>query len=80
MLRRNYANTLIHLQSLDEAAAQLDAAEALEPDAPYLALRRAELAKARDERDEAARWAREALRRQPGWDEAEALQRWAAGE
>ncbi len=47
MLRRNYANSLINLGRLDEAAGQLDAVEALEPDAPYLALRQAELAKTR---------------------------------
>ncbi|MCX7853939.1 MAG: tetratricopeptide repeat protein [Caldilineales bacterium] len=41
MFRRDYAHQLITLGRLDEAAAQLDAAEALEPDAPYLALRRA---------------------------------------
>jgi len=76
MLRRNYANVLIALGRLDEAAAQLDAAEQLEPDAPYLALRRAELAKARGDRAEAARWAQEALRRRPGWEEAAALLAW----
>ncbi|HSN78216.1 MAG TPA: tetratricopeptide repeat protein, partial [Anaerolineae bacterium] len=79
MLRRNYANSLITLDRLDEAAGQLEAAEALEPDAPYLALRRAELAKARDDRAEAARWAEEALRRQPDWDEAQTLLDWARG-
>ena len=73
MLRRNYANTLIKLGRLDEAAAQLDAAEALEPDAAYLALRRAELAQARGDRAEALRWAQEALRRRPGWAEAEQI-------
>jgi hypothetical protein len=51
----------------------LDAAEALDPDALYLALRRAELAKARGDQPEAERWADEALRRQPDWDEAQAL-------
>jgi tetratricopeptide (TPR) repeat protein len=76
MWRRNYANTLIALGRLDEAAAQLDAAEALEPDAPYLALRRAELAKARGERAGAVEWAREALRRRPDWDEAQAVLDW----
>lgn len=78
MLRRNYANSLIALGRLDEAATQLAAAAELEPDAPYLALRRAELAKARGDRDEATRWATEALRRQPDWDEAQALLTWAA--
>ncbi len=79
MLRRNYANTLIALGRLEEAGAQLDAAEALEPDAPYLALRRAELAKARDDREAARRWAEEALRRRPDWDEAQAVLDWARG-
>ena len=41
MLRRNYANSLVALGRLDEAATQLDTAEALDPDSPYLALRRA---------------------------------------
>ena len=45
MLRRNYANSLIALGRLDEAASHLDTAETLDPDSPYLALRRAELAK-----------------------------------
>jgi tetratricopeptide (TPR) repeat protein len=73
MLRRNYANSLLALGRLDEAAAQLDAAEQLDPDAPYLALRRAELAQARGDRQEAGRWAQEALRRWPGWEEAQAV-------
>jgi len=77
MLRRNYANSLLVLGRLDEAAAQLDAAEGLEPDSPYLALRRAELAKARDDRETVVRWAQEALRRQPDWDEAQQLLDWA---
>jgi tetratricopeptide (TPR) repeat protein len=77
MLRRNYANSLLALGRLDEAAAQLDAAEALEPESPYLALRRAEVAKAREDRAEAARWAQEALRRQPDWAEAQAVLDWA---
>jgi hypothetical protein len=58
----------------------LDVAEQLEPEAPYLALRRAELAKARGDRTAAARWAQEALARQPGWDEAQALLAWASQE
>jgi len=45
----------------------------LEPDAAYLALRRAELAQARGDRAEALRWAQEALRRRPGWEEAEQI-------
>jgi tetratricopeptide (TPR) repeat protein len=77
MLRRNYANTLIHLGRLDQAAAQLDAAAALEPEAPYLALRRAELAKAHGQRSAARQWAQTALARQPGWDEAQAILTWA---
>jgi len=72
-LRRNYANSLINLARLDDAEVQLDAAEQLEPDAPYLALRRAELAKARGNRAETIRWAEEALRRNPDWDEAQKL-------
>jgi len=52
-LRRNYAEKLIKLKQLDEAAAQLDIAEAQEPASPYLALRRAELAQAREQRAEA---------------------------
>jgi len=77
-LRRNYANSLLRLGRLDEAASQLDIAEAQEPDAPYLALRRAELAKARGDRSQAQTWAAEALRRQPAWDEAQAILAWAA--
>ncbi|GIV80616.1 MAG: hypothetical protein KatS3mg050_5010 [Litorilinea sp.] len=77
MLRRNYVNTLIALNRLEDAAAQLAVAAQLEPDAPYLPLRYAELAKARGDRQEARRWALEALRRQPGWDEAQALLDWA---
>ncbi|MGC8781164.1 MAG: tetratricopeptide repeat protein, partial [Anaerolineae bacterium] len=73
MLRRNYADALIKLKRLDEAAAQLDAAEKLEPDAPYLALRRAQLAQAAGDRAAALRWAEEALRPRPGWDEAERM-------
>lgn len=79
MLRRNYANSLIALGRLDEAGVQLDAAEALDPASPYLALRRAELAKARGDREDAIRWAQEALRRQPGWDEAEKVLREVEG-
>jgi len=75
--RRGYAESLINLARLDDAAAQLDAAAALEPEAPYLALRWAELAKARDDRAGAARWAEEALRRHPAWDEAEAILAWS---
>jgi len=77
MLRRNYANSLIALGRLDEAAMQLDTAQQLEPDAPYLALRRAELAKARQDRHVAMEWAQEALRRRAGWDEAQAILAWA---
>jgi tetratricopeptide (TPR) repeat protein len=77
MLRRNYANSLIALGRLDDAAAQLDAAERLDPASPYLALRRAELAKARGDRPAAARWAQEALRRHGDWDEAQAVLHWA---
>jgi tetratricopeptide (TPR) repeat protein len=79
MWRRNYADSLIKLGRLDEATAQLDAAEALDPESPYLALRRAELAKARGDREGAARWAQEALRRRPDWDEAQAVLAWAQG-
>jgi tetratricopeptide (TPR) repeat protein len=79
ILRRNYANSLIGLGRLDEATGQLDVAEALDAHAPYLALRRAELAKARGDQAEAARWAEEALRRQPDWDEAQTLLDWARG-
>jgi tetratricopeptide (TPR) repeat protein len=77
MWRRNYADSLIKLGRLDEAAAQLDTAKQLQPDAPYLALHWAELAKARGDRDGAIEWAQEALRRQPGWDEAQAVLDWA---
>jgi predicted Zn-dependent protease len=77
MLRRNYANSLITLGRLDEAAAQLDVAEKLEPDAPYLALRWAELARARGNRADALKWAQEALRRRPDWDEAQTVLSWA---
>ncbi|MCX6033317.1 MAG: C25 family cysteine peptidase [Chloroflexi bacterium] len=80
MLRRNYANSLLALGRLGEAGIQIDAAEALDPDSPYLALRRAELAKAQNDRREAARWAREALRRQPGWEEAKTVLREAEGD
>ncbi len=73
MWRRNYADGLIKMGSLDNAGVQLDAAEALDPTSPYLALRRAELAQARGDRKAAIRWAQEALRRQPGWDEAEKI-------
>ena len=76
---RNYANSLIENGRLDEAHTVLDAAEQVQPFSPYLALRWAELAKARSDRDEAARWATEALRRQPGWDEAQTLLDWARG-
>ena len=70
MLRRNYADSLIRADRLDEAARQLDVAEKLEPDAPLLALHRAELAKARGDRVGMRRWAEETLRRQPGMQEA----------
>ncbi len=79
-LRRNFADSLIKLGQLDEAASQLDVAEAIEPDAPYLALRRAELAKARQDPATAQHWASEALRRQPEWDEAQAILAWAQAE
>ncbi|GIK75748.1 MAG: hypothetical protein BroJett021_47360 [Chloroflexota bacterium] len=65
---------------LDEAAAQLAVAARLEPDAPYLALRYAELAKARKNCNEAAEWATEALRRQPEWVEAQEILAWAGVE
>ena len=76
-VQRNYAESLIRLERLDEAEAQLDRAGALEPDAPYLALHRASLAKARNDRAGAQEWAEESLRRNPGWDEAQALWDWA---
>ena len=76
-IRRNYANTLIKLKHLDEAASQLDIAETQEPASPYLALRRGELAQARGDRVQAQTWAAEALRRQPDWDEAQAILAWA---
>jgi tetratricopeptide (TPR) repeat protein len=76
-LRRNYANGLIKSKQLAEAAEQLYLAEQSEPDAPYLALRRAELAKAADDRLAAQHWAEEALQRQPGWDDAQAILDWA---
>ncbi len=79
-LRRNYAFSLIRSGRLVEAAAQLDRAEKLEPGVPLLALHRAELAKARGDRAEALRWATEALRRQPGWGEAQAIVAWATTE
>lgn len=78
MLRRNYANALITLKRLDEAAAQLAVAAQLEPDAPYLALRYAELAKAHNDHTLAAQWAAEALRRQPDWDKAQEILAWAS--
>ena len=78
--RRNYANSLINLNRFDEAAVQLDEAERLDPDAPYLALRRAELARAHGDRDAAAQWAQEALRRQPGWEDAQEILAWASNE
>jgi predicted Zn-dependent protease len=77
MLRRNYADALIKTASWAEAAGQLAAAETIEPDAPYLALRWAELAKAQGDRRKAQEWAAEALRHQPGWEEAQALLDWA---
>ncbi len=76
-LRRDYANALVKHQRLAEAAAQLDAAEELEPAAAYLALRRAELAQAQNDPAAARRWAEEALRRRPEWDEAQAILNWA---
>ena len=76
MLRRNFANSLITLGRLDEAAAQLKAAEVVDPDSPFLALRWAELAKAQGDPLEAERWATEALRRQPEWDEAQQILDW----
>ena len=78
--RRSFAAELLSLQRLDEAETQLAAAEALDPDSPYLALRRAQLSQARGNRADAARWAAETLRRQPGWDEAQALLDWAQGQ
>ncbi len=80
MWRRNYANSLIKLGRLDEAAVQLDEAERFDSAAPYLALRRAELAKARTDHLTAAEWAQEALRRQPDWKEAQEILAWASGE
>lgn len=80
MWRRNYANSLINLNRLDEAAGELDEAERLDPGAPYLALRRAELARAREDRGAAAQWAQEALRRQPDWEEAQEILTWATNE
>ena len=77
MLRRNYANTLIELERFTEVTAQLNEAGRLEPDSPYLALHWAELAKAQGDRPLALHWAAEALRRQPGWEEAEEIGRWA---
>jgi len=76
-LRRNYANGLIKNKQLAEAAEQLYLAEQAEPDAAYLFLRRAELARAGDDRLAAQHWAAEALQRQPGWDEAQAILDWA---
>ena len=70
MLRRNYADGLIRAGRLDEAARQLDVAAKLEPDAPLLALHRAELAKAHGDRVGTRRWAEEALRLQPRMKEA----------
>lgn len=78
MLRRNFANTLIALNRLDGAAEQLNIATELDPAAPYLTLRYAELAKARNDRAEAAKWAAEALRRQPEWAEAQEILMWAS--
>ena len=77
MTRRNYANQLIRLHQLEAAEAQLDAAAAIDPESPFLALRRAELARAGDDRLAAQHWAAEALQRQPGWDEAQAILDWA---
>ncbi|QLQ06279.1 MAG: hypothetical protein HZY76_09670 [Anaerolineae bacterium] len=54
MIRRNYVNHLISHSMLDEAAIHLDAAARIEPDALYLALRRAELAKAHGDQVETA--------------------------
>ncbi|MBX3052858.1 MAG: tetratricopeptide repeat protein [Caldilineaceae bacterium] len=76
-LQRNVADSLIRLERLDEAEAQLDRAAQTEPDAPYLALHRAALAKARNDRAGVVQWAEEALRRSPDWDEAQALLDWA---
>jgi predicted Zn-dependent protease len=76
-LRRNYADSLIKVKQLAEAAEQLYRAEQLEPDAAYLFLRRAELARAGDDRLAAQHWAAEALQRQPGWVEAQAILDWA---
>ncbi len=76
-LVRNVANNLINLNRLDQAAAHLDQAEALDPDSPYLPLRRAELAKARNHPADTARWAQLALDRQPDWADAQTLLTWA---
>jgi Flp pilus assembly protein TadD len=80
MLRRNYAYSLIRSGRLAQASAQLDKAEKLEPGVPLSTLHRAELARARGDRAEALRWAEEALRRQPGWREAQAIVSWATAE
>ena len=79
-LRRNVADQLRKLDRLDAAEAELDRAAALDPDAPFLLLRRAELAQARGERAAAAGWARRALASQPDWDDAQAVLAWAEGE
>ena len=75
-LQRNVADSLIRIVRLDEAEAQLDRAAQIEPDAPYLALHRAALAKARGDRAAGREWAEEALRRSPDWEEAQALLDW----
>jgi Flp pilus assembly protein TadD len=75
MLRRNYADSLIRAGRLDEAGRQLDVAEKLEPAAPLLALRRAELARARGDKASLRRWAEETLRRQPGMKDAQRMLR-----
>ncbi|QLQ07147.1 MAG: hypothetical protein HZY76_14590 [Anaerolineae bacterium] len=51
MWRRNQAGTLIELGRLDEAAAAIEQARALEPEAPRLAQLAAQLAAARERRD-----------------------------
>jgi tetratricopeptide (TPR) repeat protein len=79
MIRRNYADVLIRLNRLDEAEAQLKQAGQLDAAAPYLALRWAQLARARDDRAEAIHWASEALARRPDWDEPQEVLRWAEG-
>lgn len=58
----------------------MDEAERLDAEAPYLALRRAALARAHGDRDAAVQWAHEALRRQPDWEDAQKILAWASNE